>query len=97
MFNLPQLIEVTLQLVDSTLCMLDNFSSVLFSADFSQNQLSKKSFRNSTRVSNSLEPDPARQVVGPDLFLNCLQRLSADNTSKQRVKVGMVFEKVNWV
>ena len=36
----------------------------------------KKSFRNTIRVSNSLDPDQARQNVGPDLDPNCLQRLS---------------------
>ena len=37
------------------------------------------------RVSNSLDPDQALQNVGPDLGPNCLQRLSADDTSKQGV------------
>ena len=32
-------------------------------------------------MSNSLHPDQARQFVGPDLGSNCLQRLSADDTS----------------
>ena len=32
------------------------------------------------RVSNSLDPDQARQNVGPDLGQICLQRLSADGT-----------------
>ena len=44
------------------------------------------SFRNTIRVSNSLDPDQARRFVGPDLGLNCLQRLTADDTSRQRVK-----------
>ena len=35
---------------------------------------------------NSLDPDQARHFVGPDLDPNCLQTLSADDTSKQRVK-----------
>ena len=40
---------------------------------------------------NSLDPD----FVGPDLGLNCLQSLSADNTNKQRVKLtGYVPEVV---
>ena len=30
------------------------------------------------RVSNSLDPDQARQNVVPDLGINCLQKLSAD-------------------
>ena len=33
-------------------------------------------------MSNSLDPDQARQFVGPDLGSNCLQKLSADDTSK---------------
>ena len=38
-------------------------------------------------MSNSLDPDQARQNVGPDLGPNCLQRLSADDTSRLRVKI----------
>ena len=53
------------------------------SADFfSQNHLfSKNSFRNTIRVSNSLDRDQARYFVGPDLGQNVLQRLSTDDTS----------------
>ena len=46
-------------------------------------------------VSKSLDPDQARQNVGPDLGPNCLQRLSGDNTSrksftyKRRYLVGL--------
>ena len=36
-------------------------------------------------MSNSLDRDQARQNVGPDLGPNCLQRLSADDTSFQLV------------
>ena len=36
-------------------------------------------------MSNSLDPVRARQNVGPDLGPSCLQRLSADDTSNQRV------------
>ena len=36
-------------------------------------------------MSNSLDPDQARRFVGPDLGPNCLPRLSADDTSRQRV------------
>ena len=54
----------------------------LKSADFFQNQLffSKNSFRNTIRVSYSLDLDQARHFVGPGLGTNCLQRLSADDT-----------------
>ena len=40
---------------------------------------SKANFGNISRVSSSLDPDHARRS---DLGLNCLQRLSADDTSK---------------
>ena len=36
---------------------------------------------------NSLDADQARRFVGPDLGPKCLQRLSADNTSRLRVKI----------
>ena len=36
-------------------------------------------------MSNSLDPDQARQFVGPGLGPNCLQRLLADAASRQRV------------
>ena len=66
------------------------------SADFySKSYFLKKKIRNTTRMSNSLDPDQSLHVVGPDLGPNCLQRLSVDHTSRQRVKVGMVFGKVN--
>ena len=48
--------------------------------------VSKKFFQNTIRVSNNLDPDQARHFVGPDLGPNCLQRLSSDDTSRQRVK-----------
>ena len=34
-------------------------------------------FFNTVRVINSLDPDQARQTVGPDLGPNCLRRYSA--------------------
>ena len=37
-------------------------------------------------MSNSLDPDQARRIVGPDLGPNCLPKLSADDTGRQRVK-----------
>ena len=36
-------------------------------------------------MSNSSDPDQARRIVGPDLGPNCLPRLSADDTGRQRV------------
>ena len=41
----------------------------------------KNSFRNTIRVSYSLDPDQARHFVGPYLGPKCLPRLSADDTS----------------
>ena len=56
---------------------------VLSSADFfSKSTFLKNSFRNTIRVSNSLDPDQARPFVGPDLGPNCLQNLSADDTRR---------------
>ena len=46
---------------------------------FSKSTFLENSFRNTIRVSNSLDPDQARHFVGPDLGPNCLQRLSADD------------------
>ena len=37
-------------------------------------------------MSTCSEPDQARRYVGPDLSPNCLPRLSADDTTRQRVK-----------
>ena len=52
---------------------------------------SKYYFRKNISVSNILEPDQARRIVGPDLGPKCLQRLSADDkidTSRQRVEIN---------
>ena len=62
-------------------CMLGNISYLFLpSADFLKIKLtlSKNYFNNIIRVSNSLDPDQARHLVGPDLGSNCLQRISAD-------------------
>ena len=44
-------------------------------------------------MSNSFDPDQAQRNVGPDLGPNCLPRLSADDTGRQRVKC-IIFLKV---
>ena len=70
---------------------------------FSKSSFSKNYFESTIRLSNSFDPDQVRHLIGPDLGPNCLQRLSADGTSyplstttnRQRMKVGMVFVKVN--
>ena len=77
--------------------MFGKFSSVSLSVFFFFKIIFlKKSFRNIIKVSNRLDPYQVRHFVGPDLGLNCLQRLSADLTSKQRVIVGVVFGMLNW-
>ena len=48
-------------------------------------------------MSNDLDQDQARHFGWPDLDPNCWHRLSADDTSRQRVKVGVVFRKVNYL
>ena len=56
------------------------YDKIMSSADIFQIYIfSKNSFRNTIRVSNSLDPDQARQNVGPDMGPNCLQKLSADD------------------
>ena len=44
---------------------------------------SKNAFSNTIRMSNSLDSDQDRPSVGPDLDLNCLQRLPADDKRKE--------------
>ena len=67
-------------------CIQDYFALCLLflSSDdlFSKSTFLKTYFRNTASVSNSLDPDQARPYVGPDLVPNCLQRLSADDTSR---------------
>ena len=52
------------------------------SADFYKINFFGKFFRNTIRVSNSLDSDQAELNVGPDLGPNCLQKLSADDTRR---------------
>ena len=40
-----------------------------------------------------MDSDQARYFIGPDLGPKCLQRISADNTSKQRVNDRHGFRK----
>ena len=57
-----------------TLCMRIILHAFLLSVDlFFKLTFSKTPFRNTIRVSNSLDPDQARRFVGPDLDPNCLQ------------------------
>ena len=68
------------------LCMLGNFACFFVVCRFFFTlTISKKSFRNTIRVSKRLDPDQARSFVGPDLGPNCLQRLSADDKSRHKL------------
>ena len=68
-----------------TLCLLFNFSCVfVFCRFFSKSTFSKNYIKNTIRVSYSLDPIQA-DFVGPELGPNCLQRLSAEDTRKQRM------------
>ena len=83
--------ELTLWILGNFACFFLSsavffFFFFLFCFVFSKSTFSKNSFRNTIKVSNSLDSDPARQYVGPDLDPNCLQRLSADNTRGQRIE-----------
>ena len=63
-----------------TICLLGKFCIL-----FSKLAFLKNSFRNTIRVSNSVDPDQARHFVGPDMGPNCLQKLLAYDTSRPRV------------
>ena len=54
---------------------------------FSKITFTKNSFTKTIKVSNRLDPDQDRHSVGPDLGPNCLQGLSADDTSTSRQRV----------
>ena len=68
-----------------TLCLLGNFACFLSSAHFffKINLFFKKIRNYIIKVSKRLDPDQARRHVGPDLGPSCLQRLSADDASRQ--------------
>ena len=46
---------------------------------------SQNSFRNSLKVSNSLDLDQVEKIVRSDLDPNSLRRLSADDSSQQSI------------
>ena len=60
-----------------TPCLLGNFACFCRLLIFFKWNFSKNYFRNTIRVSNSLDSDQAGCFVGPDLGPNCLQSLSA--------------------
>ena len=64
---------------------------------FFKSTFSTESFRNTIRVSNSLDPDQARQNAGPDLNPNCLQRLSADDKSDSGIFSQFLHKSMLWI
>ena len=68
-----------------TLCLLGNFSRFVSISEFFSKRFRKTAFMNTLNVSKRLNLDQARHHVGPDLGPKCLQNLSADDTSRQRV------------
>ena len=67
---IPRILLIAVYVLN--LCMLSKLKKKI--ADFfSKSTFPKISFRNTIRVSNSLDPDQARHVVGPDLGPNFLQ------------------------
>ena len=61
------------------------FFALLLRSFFSQNHLLGKILPEIPFVSNSLDPEQAPPNVGTELGPSCLQRLSADNTSRQNL------------
>ena len=59
--------------------MLGNFSDCCSLLTFFKINFSKTSFRNSIKVSNSLDSGQNLHSVFPELGPNCLQRLSIDD------------------
>ena len=52
---------------------------------FSKSFIVEKLFQVSNLSVEQIDPDQARRFVGPDLGPNCLPRLSADDSRRQRV------------
>ena len=76
--------------------MLLSGNSSLLSVYFLQYQLFQKNVSEISSVSNSLDQDLAILFVEPYLGPNCLQRLSADDTSRQRVKKTGILNKTGF-
>ena len=62
--------------------MLGNLHAFLSPADFFKINFFKKNLSGKPSVSNILDSDEAQHFVRPDLGTNCLQKLSANDTSR---------------
>ena len=71
------------------LCILGNFACFFycFLFFFFQNELSEKFLQESHQSVKQFGSISACDFVGPEMCQNCLQRLSADDTSRQKVKL----------
>ena len=63
---------------------------MVWSAAFFEINVSKKSFRNTTGVSNSLDQDQNRHVDRPDLGSNCFRMLEAGGTGMHIYSVTII-------
>ena len=72
---------MTIFFFNFTLCLI--FHAFLLSDDYFKINFFDKQFREYHQCVNSLDPDQTqtRHFVAPDLGPNCLQRLSAEDTS----------------
>ena len=62
--------------------------TILSSADFFSSKMNfffQNNFLEYHQSDKQFDPDQFRRFVGPDLGPNCLQRLSADDTGRERV------------
>ena len=64
---------------------------------FKKKKFSKYSFKNTIRVSNSLDQDQDRHSVGPDLDPNCLQRLSTYHHADMQQKSWLARKEITGV
>ena len=94
--------------IELTLCMLGNFACFFVVCGFFfKINFSKKSLRNTIRVSNSLDPDQAERFVGPDILSGLIwvqtvckdyQQTSKVETSRERVNLylSLVLSRQSW-
>ena len=55
----------------------------------------EKFFHYTIRLSNTLDPDPDQQNIGPDLGMNTFQRLLADDKKRERLKPDAKIRPIN--
>ena len=76
-------------------CLLILFKIIFFDTFFQEHHQCQTVWIQIRPMSNSLDPDQAYNFVRPDLGPNCLQRLSADDTNRQRVKINLFLTNLN--